>query len=48
VRRVRTWAGIIFAETEKYAGKILVAAGTRPSAQYHNRKDETLYLYRGA
>lgn len=40
---------LIYAETEKYAGKILfVAKGHQLSRQYHKNKDETMYLYRGA
>ena len=39
---------LIFAHTEHYAGKILhVNAGHALSLQYHERKDETLYLARG-
>ena len=39
---------LIFAHTEHYAGKILhVEAGQALSLQYHERKDETLYLARG-
>ena len=51
MRRVpKPWGEeIIFAETEKYAGKILVVRRNETlSRQYHNRKDETLYLYRGS
>ncbi len=50
MRRVpKPWGEeIIYAETERYAGKILVVRkGESLSLQYHNRKDETLYLYRG-
>ena len=50
MRRVpKPWGEeIIFAETEKYAGKILVVRRNESlSLQYHQRKDETLYLYRG-
>jgi len=50
VRRVpKPWGEeIIFAETEKYAGKILVVRRSETlSLQVHLRKDETLYLYRG-
>lgn len=37
-----------FAQTEKYAGKILkVSKGHRYSLQYHERKMETQYLYSG-
>jgi mannose-6-phosphate isomerase len=39
---------IIFAHTTRYAGKVLrVRAGESLSLQYHERKDETLYLYEG-
>lgn len=39
---------LIFAHTEKYAGKILhVNAGEALSLQYHDDKDETLYLLQG-
>jgi mannose-6-phosphate isomerase len=38
----------IFAETERYAGKILrLSAGHALSLQYHERKDETLYVLEG-
>jgi mannose-6-phosphate isomerase len=50
VRRVaKPWGEeIIFAETDRYAGKILVVnKGEILSLQYHQRKEETLYLYRG-
>ena len=37
-----------WAKTERYVGKILhVKAGHALSLQYHNRKDETIYLYSG-
>ncbi|MFH0847546.1 MAG: cupin [Chloroflexota bacterium] len=40
---------LVYAETEKYAGKILfVLKGHQLSLQYHKVKDETMYLYRGA
>ena len=39
---------IIFAHTSRYAGKVLrVRAGESLSLQYHERKEETLYLYAG-
>lgn len=39
---------LIFAHTDKYAGKILhVNAGEALSLQYHELKDETLYLHSG-
>jgi mannose-6-phosphate isomerase-like protein (cupin superfamily) len=38
----------IFAETERYAGKILhLSAGHSLSLQYHERKDETLFVLEG-
>ena len=50
MRRVaKPWGEeIIFAETDRYAGKILVVKkGEILSLQYHQKKEETLYLYRG-
>lgn len=50
MRRVeKPWGyEIVFAENERYAGKILhVDAGHALSLQYHERKDETLYVLRG-
>jgi mannose-6-phosphate isomerase-like protein (cupin superfamily) len=39
---------IIWAHTDRYAGKILhVRAGHALSVQYHERKDETVYLLSG-
>ena len=39
---------LIFAHTDSYAGKILhVNAGEALSLQYHEEKDETLYLIKG-
>jgi len=39
---------LIFAHTDRYAGKILhVNAGEALSLQYHEEKDETLYLQAG-
>jgi mannose-6-phosphate isomerase len=39
---------LIFAHTDRYAGKILhVDAGQALSLQYHREKDETLYLLEG-
>lgn len=39
---------LIWARTDRYVGKILhVRAGHALSTQYHERKDETLYLLRG-
>jgi mannose-6-phosphate isomerase-like protein (cupin superfamily) len=38
----------IWAENDRYAGKILfVRAGHRLSLQYHQKKDESIYLLRG-
>lgn len=38
----------IFAENERYAGKLLhLSAGHSLSLQYHERKDETLYVLEG-
>ena len=50
VRRVpKPWGHeIIWAANELYVGKILhVNAGQRLSVQYHNHKDETIYLLSG-
>ena len=39
---------IIWAHTDRYVGKILhITAGHALSVQYHERKDETVYLLRG-
>lgn len=39
---------VIFAETERYAGKILhLSPGHSLSLQYHERKDETLFVLEG-
>ena len=39
---------LIFAENEKYAGKILhLEPGQALSLQYHERKDETIYVLSG-
>ena len=39
---------IIWARSERYVGKILhINAGEELSVQYHNRKDETVYLLSG-
>lgn len=39
---------LLFALTPKYAGKVLfVMKGHRLSLQYHQEKDETLYIYEG-
>lgn len=38
----------IWAHTDRYVGKILhIKAGHALSVQYHNKKDETVYLLRG-
>ena len=38
----------IWAQSERYVGKILhINAGHELSVQYHNRKDETVYLLSG-
>ncbi|MEI8218794.1 MAG: cupin [Elusimicrobiota bacterium] len=40
---------LLFALTDRYAGKILVLnKGHRLSLQYHEKKDESLLLYAGA
>ncbi len=37
-----------WAKTDRYVGKLLhVTAGHALSLQYHNRKDETIYLHAG-
>ncbi len=37
-----------WAKTERYVGKVLhIRAGHALSLQYHNRKDETIYLHTG-
>ena len=39
---------LLWAHTPKYAGKLIfVKKGHRLSLQYHQKKDETLYLYQG-
>jgi len=39
---------LLFAHTPKYAGKIIfVRKGHRLSLQYHEKKDETIYIYEG-
>ncbi len=50
MRRVpKPWGyELVFAENERYAGKILhLEAGHLLSLQYHERKDETLYVLGG-
>lgn len=51
VKRVeKPWGHEIWwAQTERYVGKLLfVRAGHKLSLQYHERKDETIHLQRGA
>ncbi len=51
VRRVdKPWGyELVFAHTDRYVGKVLhVDAGHALSLQYHERKDETLYLVKGS
>ncbi len=39
---------LVWANSEHYVGKLLfVRAGEQLSLQFHNRKDETIYLYQG-
>lgn len=39
---------LVWASTDRYVGKILhVKAGHVLSLQYHNRKDETMHVFRG-
>ena len=39
---------LIWARTDRYVGKVLhVRAGHVLSLQYHNRKDETMHVFRG-
>ena len=39
---------LVWAETDRYVGKVLhINAGHALSLQYHNRKEETIYLYAG-
>lgn len=50
IRRVpKPWGEeVIFAHTERYAGKLLVIRkGESLSLQYHAKKDETVYVYSG-
>ncbi|HJU67649.1 MAG TPA: cupin domain-containing protein [Gemmatimonadaceae bacterium] len=50
VKRVpKPWGyEIIWAHTDRYVGKVLhINAGHALSVQYHNRKDETVYLLKG-
>ena len=50
MRRVeKPWGHeVIWADTDLYVGKVLhVKAGHALSLQYHERKDETIHLWRG-
>jgi mannose-6-phosphate isomerase len=50
VKRVpKPWGyELIWAHTDRYVGKVLhIDAGHALSVQYHNRKDETIYLLSG-
>ncbi len=50
VKRVpKPWGyEIIWAHTDRYVGKVLhIDAGHALSVQYHNQKDETVYLLKG-
>jgi mannose-6-phosphate isomerase len=39
---------ILFAQTSNYAGKLIfVKKGYRLSLQYHEKKDETIYMHQG-
>ncbi len=39
---------VIFAKTKKYVGKILfVKKGEQLSVQFHRKKDETIYIFKG-
>jgi mannose-6-phosphate isomerase-like protein (cupin superfamily) len=51
VRRVeKPWGyELIYAATEQYCGKLLfVREGEALSLQFHQRKDETIYVYEGS
>lgn len=47
--KLKPWGSEIwFAHTNKYAGKILkIKKGHRISLQYHEKKQETQYIYKG-
>jgi mannose-6-phosphate isomerase len=49
VRVPKPWGHeTIWAQTDRYVGKILhIEAGKELSVQYHNKKDETVYLLSG-
>ena len=39
---------LLFAHTPKYVGKVIfIRKGHRLSLQYHEKKDETMYIYEG-
>lgn len=39
---------LLFALTDRYAGKIIfIKKGHRLSLQYHSKKDESIYIFRG-
>jgi mannose-6-phosphate isomerase len=39
---------LIWVETDRYVGKVIaITAGRRLSLQYHERKDESIYVLRG-
>ncbi|MFH1775458.1 MAG: cupin [Chloroflexota bacterium] len=39
---------LLFARTPKYVGKVIfIARGHRLSLQYHEKKDESMYIYQG-
>jgi mannose-6-phosphate isomerase-like protein (cupin superfamily) len=46
---IKPWgAELIWAETDRYAGKILtIEAGRRLSLQYHEHKDEAIFVLSG-
>jgi mannose-6-phosphate isomerase len=48
-RTAKPWGEeILFARTERYAGKLLkIRGGESLSLQYHRVKEETLFLYEG-
>jgi mannose-6-phosphate isomerase-like protein (cupin superfamily) len=51
IRRIeKPWGEeILFAHTPVYAGKLLIIRkGEALSLQYHERKDETIYVHRGS
>jgi len=48
-KTIKPWGyELLYAHTDKYAGKILfVEKGKRLSDQYHQKKEETMYLFKG-